>query len=105
MQRAEELKDQLCQELEQVHELNDVFDRQERLRVLFDQLARLAIEASRGEKTGGATISPSASRSSRKLAREFVRVLQIPGAQAVLERCQVEGLERIDAYESKQRLS
>jgi hypothetical protein len=94
------VKAELVQELESVSNLRDLFERQERLSVLFERLASLSIEAMKVPGSCSWSMSPEALESSRRLAQEFTRVLQIPGAQALLEHCQVEGLEKIDAFES-----
>ncbi len=103
VQKGEEIKQQLVVELEGTHSIQDLFARQESLSVLFDELARLAIEARtyqlKSKKTWG--VSQEGSASSQTLAHEIQRVLEIPGARSFLEKCQTKGFEKIDAFERR----
>jgi hypothetical protein len=42
---------------------------------------------------------------SLELAQEFARIYRIPTARAFIEKCQQAALERLDAFEKKQRLN
>jgi hypothetical protein len=103
--RSEELKEQLFVELCGVQTLPDLFVRQDSLTSLFNQLARLAVEAQayQGLCKKEITISQEAKETSRQLAEQFSRVLRIPGARAFLEKCQGQGLDIIDAAGERPR--
>lgn len=101
VRRGNEIQSQLIVELETVQTLPDLFGKQEALSSLFDELARVAIEARRYQirtHTSWET-SIAAAEKSRELEVQMQRVLQIPGARAFLEKCQSRGFERIDAFE------
>lgn len=101
VRRGEEVKRQLIVELEGAQTLHDLFTRQESLSLLFDEMARTAIEARLFQMKTKKTweVSADAFQSSRRLAQELRRLLTIPGARAFLERCQAKGFDRIDAFE------
>lgn len=101
IKRGEEIKVQLTSELEGVHTLHDLFDRQEALTLLFDELSKVAIEARLFQvKTNTTWEAPAKTAdTSLLLAQELRRVLEIPGARSFLEKCQARGFERIDAFE------
>lgn len=98
LRRGEEVKLQLIAELKEANTLQDLFERQESLTALFDELARLAIEAHRYQAASKTTwgIPDSASVSSHTLALEMRRILAIPGSRALLEKCQSRAIERMD---------
>jgi hypothetical protein len=98
LDRGEKVKQQIITELRGVGSLQDLFERQESLTVLFDELARLAVEAHRYQLASKTTwdVPSDASVSSQELLCEMRRVLAIPGARAFLEKCQGRGLERLD---------
>lgn len=104
LRRGEEVKQQLCLELESVQTLRDLFARQESLTLLFDELSRLAVEAKIFQLKSKTTwqIPKEASLSGQRLSEQLQRVLSIPGASAFLEKCQARGLEKIDAFEKSQ---
>ena len=101
LRRGTEIQRQLITELENVQTLPDLFGKQEALSSLFDELAKVAIEARRYQIRTHTSweIPSSASEKSRELEQHMQRVLQIPGARAFLEKCQSRGFERIDAFE------
>lgn len=104
IRRGNEIQSQLIGELEGVHTLHDLFGKQEALSSLFDELARVAIEARRYQIRTHTSweVPPDSSTKSQELEQQMERVLQIPGARAFLEKCQSRGFERIDAFEKGQ---
>lgn len=96
LKRGAELKEELLSDLNRIATLQDLIERQDHLGDLFDEIARLAIEASHCEskKTSYATIDPL----SQEVTDELRRVAVIPGAIAVLERCQSNAIETMDRY-------
>ena len=102
LRRGREIQSQLIAELEGVESLHELFGKQEALTSLFDELARVGVEARRYQlRTQKSWEVPEESeKGSRELERQMERVLQIPGARAFLERCQSRGFERIDAFEN-----
>jgi hypothetical protein len=105
--RGEEVKHQLIVELEGASSLHDLFDRQDLLTLLFDELSKVAIEARVYQLKTKKIWEPSADslESSHKMAAEMRRLLEIPGARAFLEKCQTKGFERIDAFEKTRERS
>ena len=101
LRRGNEIQSQLIGELEGVQTLHDLFRRQEALSSLFDELAKVAIEARHYQIRTHRSweVPPDSAEQSRELQRHLERVLQIPGARAFLEKCQSRGFERIDAFE------
>lgn len=101
VRRGDEIQSQLITELEGVQTLPDLFGKQEALSSLFDELAKVAIEARRYQIRTHTSwkIPADAAEKSQELAWHMQRVLQIPGARAFLEKCQSRGFERIDAFE------
>lgn len=105
VRRGEEIKHQLIVELKGSRNLHELFARQDSLTLLFDELSKMAIEARvfqiKYKKTW--EVSIKSLQSSQLLAQELKRVLDIPGAEAFLEKCQVKGFERIDAFEKTRK--
>ena len=101
LRRGREIQSQLLAEFEGVESLHDLFRRQESLSLLFDELARTAIEARRYQIRSKTSweIPVESSEKSRELEEQMQRVLMIPGARAFLERCQSRGFDRLDAFE------
>jgi hypothetical protein len=97
LRKGEELKIQLLFELKQVNSLHDLFERQETLTFLFDEIAHLAIEADSSHKTVKHSTN-SIDAVSPEINAELRRVLLIPGARAFFEKCQAKGLESMDRY-------
>ena len=99
--RGEEVKHQLIVELKGACSLHDLFDRQDALTLLFDELSKVAIEARMYQLKTKKIWEPSADslESSHRIATEMRRLLEIPGARAFLEKCQTRGFEKIDAFE------
>ena len=106
LRRGNEIQGQLIAELEGVQTLHDLFGRQEAFSSLFDELAKVAIEARRYQIRAHVSweVPSDCAERSRELEREMQRVLQIPGARAFIEKCQGRGFERIDAFEKGQGL-
>jgi hypothetical protein len=98
IRRGNAIQSQLIVELESAQTLHDLFGKQEALSSLFDELAKVAIEARRYQiRTHTSWEIPAESaEKSRELERQMQRVLQIPGARAFLEKCQSRGFERIE---------
>ena len=93
LQKGEELKAQLYEELHEVQELADLVTKQDRLKVLFDDTAELAIVAHRF--VGFSERSEDVDELSQLLADEIHRVLMIPGARNIFEKCQEAALEKL----------
>ena len=98
LRRGEEIKLQLIVELHEAASLQDLFERQESLTILFDELARVGLEAYRYQLAAKTVpeMPSEALASSQQLLHEMRRLLAIPGARAFLEKCQSRGLERLD---------
>jgi hypothetical protein len=106
LRRGNEIQSQLIGEFEGVHTLHDLFSKQEALSLLFDELAKVAIEARRYQLRTHTSweVPPDSAEKSQELELQIERVLQIPGARAFLEKCQSRGFERIDAFEKTGQL-
>jgi hypothetical protein len=103
--RGEEVKKELIEELGSCQTLQEILAKQERLSFLFDELSLLIIEArtfqTKSHKTWQPTIQSC--QSSERLEEELRRLLAIHGARGAIEKCQVKGLERLDAFEKKMK--
>jgi len=101
--RGGELSFQLCSELSQVQDLQGLFERQERLANLFEQIAVLAVEAHKfSERTKQCSEDNCRGDGELNLllSEQFQRVLMIAGAEALLERCQARAVEILSLQES-----
>jgi hypothetical protein len=101
LKKGEECKEHLLSELEEVQSLRDLFEKQERLTLLFDKIARLCIEARtyQLETKTSWSISPESEITNTELKKQLLRVLKIPGARAFLEKCQIRSFEKIYTFE------
>ena len=80
--------------------LQDLLLREENLTQLFLELSSLAIRADQWKKKHKSKndVFKSDRASQTLLEEEFRRVLTIPGAEAFLEKCQKQALDRLDIY-------
>ena len=103
IRQAERIKRELSSELESIQTLGDLFIRQEGLTIRFEELAQLAIDSRQFQvKTKRCwELSDSERESGKTLTRELQRVLTIAGAQAVIEKCQLRAVEKIDSFEKR----
>ena len=87
--QGELLAQQLIGEFHDIQTLSDLLARQERLEYVYYELALLAVQA----KQAGCEFDENESRSriDDLLFEELERILTIPGAEVVLEQCQMRG--------------
>jgi len=88
--QGEVLAQQLICEFHDVKTLSDLLARQERLESVYYELALLAVQA----KQSGCEFDENESRTriDDLLFEELERILKIPGAEVVLEQCQMRGI-------------
>jgi hypothetical protein len=101
--KGEACKEQLISELKDVESLQDLFEKQEELTLLFDRIAQIGIEA-RIYQIKTKTIwgvPEEAEATNHALRSQLLRVLKIPGARAFLEKCQTSAFEKIYSFESR----
>jgi hypothetical protein len=101
--KGEQCTEQLISELSEVQTLQDLFEKQEELTILFDRIAQLSIEARvyqlKTKSTWGAT--DEAEVRNQELKKQLLRVLKIPGTRAFLEKCQASAFEKLYVFESR----
>jgi len=101
LSNGERCTEQLISDLSEVQSLQDLFEKQEELTVLFDRIAQLSIEARRYQiktKTSWST-TEQVERKNQEMKMQLLRVLKIPGARAFLEKCQAPAFEKLYAFE------
>jgi hypothetical protein len=93
--QGEELKKELIDELSSFNSLKDVFEKQEKLSNLFLEIAQLSQDAEHFHKNYKKPWPESKESldSSQRLENAMRRVLAIPGARGILEKCQMKALE------------
>ena len=100
---ARELKLQLIETLQKIENLDDMVMKSSELQALFEELAKLAIEARRYQLK--AKIEWAMTAEDRKLNQELRfelnRLYSMEGVAELMERCQMPALTELDAFEKK----
>ena len=101
--RGRNITSQLVEELEEVHDLEDLIEALPRLQRLFDELTDVMIEARKWQIKEGVLWDPSDEDVSLSgaLCDECTRIFTIPAARDLVEKSQERALERLDAFETK----
>ena len=100
---GEVYKQQLIEQLVEIHSLQDLLISKKKCSLLFDSIAALAIEARRYQIKHHVSweVPEESEHTSSLLCAQMKRVLQIPGALACLEGCQAKAFEKIYAFEEE----
>jgi hypothetical protein len=97
--KGESIQQEIVAELSSAQTLQDLLPKEETLTQLFLELSSLAIRADQWKKKHKTREKALGSEESRTgLEQEFRRVLAVPGAEAFLEKCQKQALDRLDIY-------
>jgi hypothetical protein len=99
--KGEQCTDALISELCEVQTLQDLFEKQEELTILFDTIAQLSIEARiyQLKTKSDWEASDEVESKNQELKKQLLRVLKIPGTRTFLEKCQAPAFEKLYAFE------
>jgi hypothetical protein len=94
---------ELSCELNRVESLDDLLQRGDRLKVLFNEMVDVIIEAKLYQKKSGRKWEFTAEEleNARELQFELERLYKIPGASFLIEKYQQEAMIRLDAFQKK----
>ena len=99
----------LINELSHIHTRNELQAASPKLKRLFNDLVDVMIAANvyaeRHHDAESAVISSKQHALSEKLRTELARIYAIKGGRELIEKCQEEALNRLDAYEKKAKQS
>jgi hypothetical protein len=100
LRKGEVIQQEIVEQLMDVQTLQDLLPKEEALTQLFLELSSLAIRADQWRRQHKCKKDPSSDEipSEQLLEQEFRRVLAIPGAESLLERCQKQALDKLDVY-------
>jgi hypothetical protein len=103
---AQEIMQELADKTQAIETIDDLLAVKGRLQQLFDELVDVIIKIRSHELHDcvNREATPQDSTLSNQLCQELNRILQIPGAQSIMEAVQRPSLEKLDAFEKKRAM-